>query len=334
MKNINKVSFIGSGAWATALANVVASNDKETVVYGIIKEEIDDINLNHRNSKYLGNTPVDERIKATMDIEEAVKGSDIVVIAVPSIAMRSVMDQIKPLINKDVIILNVAKGFEKETKKTMLEYITSMVDEGEVFGVVSLVGPSFAEEVAAHELTAVVAASKNEEAAKTVQHTFSNGWLRVYTNNDEIGTSICSSLKNVIALASGILSGLGMLVNSKAALITRGMAEITRFVVAMGGKPETCLGLTGIGDLVLTCTSSTSRNFQAGYDIAKYGMEEFKKNNKKTVEGIYATEIAKTIADENGIYAPITNSIYNVLFENKSPKEEIAKMMHNSLKSE
>ncbi|MCQ2799136.1 MAG: NAD(P)-dependent glycerol-3-phosphate dehydrogenase [Bacilli bacterium] len=334
MKNVNKVSFIGSGAWASALANVVAANEKEVVVYGIVKEEIDDINNNHKNSKYFGDVLLDSRIKATMDIEEAVKGSDIVVIAVPSVAMRSVMNQIKPLVTKDTIILNVAKGFEKETKMTMMEYISSMVDDNDVFGVVSLVGPSFAEEVAVHELTAIVASSKNEEAAKTVQHAFSNKWFRVYTNNDEIGTSICSSLKNVIALASGILSGLGMLVNSKAALITRGMAEITRFVTALGGKAETCLGLTGIGDLVLTCTSSTSRNFQAGFEIAKNGIEHFRETNTKTVEGIYATEIAKAIAAEKGIYAPITCAIYNVVFENKSPKEEIAKMMQNSLKSE
>ena len=169
---------------------------------------------------------------------------------------------------------------------------------------------------------------------KVVQNAFSNDWLRVYTNSDVIGVSICSSLKNVIALASGILSGLGMLVNSQAALITRGMAEITRFVVKMGGKAETCLGLTGIGDLVLTCTSNTSRNFQAGFEIGKYGIKHFKENNTKTVEGVYAVEIAKQIADELGIYSPITTAVYNTVFLEKSPKEEIAKMMRNSLKSE
>ena len=214
------------------------------------------------------------------------------------------------------------------------QYIETIINKDDVFGIVSLVGPSFAEEVASKSLTAVVASSENEEAAKIVQQAFSNDWIRVYTNTDVIGASICSSLKNVIALASGILSGLDMKANPQAALITRGMAEITRFVIAMGGKPETCLGLTGIGDLVLTCTSKTSRNFQAGYMIAKYGLDYFKKNYEKTVEGIFACEIAKEIAEEKGIYAPIVCSVYNSVFLGKSPKEEVYRLMKNALKSE
>jgi len=334
MKNISKVSFIGTGAWATALANVTSSNGIETVMYGIVPSEVNEINEKHTNSKYLEDIAVNPAVKATLNIEESVKDADIICIAVPSIAIATVVDQIKHHLNKDVIILNVAKGFEKETKLTMVQYIETIINKDEVFGVVSLVGPSFAEEVASKSLTAVVASSENEEAAKIVQRAFSNNWLRVYTNTDVIGTSICSSLKNVIALASGILSGLDMKANPHAALITRGMAEITRFVIDMGGKPETCLGLTGIGDLVLTCTSSTSRNYQAGFMIGEKGIKYFRENYTKTVEGVFACEIAKKIADERGIYAPITNAVYNSVFLEKSPKEEIARLMKNTLKSE
>ena len=334
MKNINKVSFIGTGAWATALANVTSSNGIETVMYGIIPSEVNEINEKHTNSKYLGDIAVNPLVKATLNIEESVENADIICVAVPSIAIATVVDQIKHHLSKDVIILNVAKGFEKTTKLTMVQYIETIINKDDVFGIVSLVGPSFAEEVASKSLTAVVASSENEEAAKIIQQTFSNDWLRVYTNTDVIGASICSSLKNVIALASGILSGLDMKANPQAALITRGMAEITRFVIAMGGKPETCLGLTGIGDLVLTYTSKTSRNFQAGYMIGKYGLDYFKKNNDKTVEGIFACEIAKEIAEEKGIYAPIVCSVYNSAFLGKSPREEVYRLMKNALKSE
>lgn len=334
MKNISKVSFIGTGAWATALANVTSSNGIETVMYGIVPSEVNEINEKHTNSKYLEDIAVNPAVKATLNIEESVKDADIICIAVPSIAIATVVDQIKHHLSKDVIILNVAKGFEKETKLTMVQYIETIINKDEVFGVVSLVGPSFAEEVASKSLTAVVASSENEEAAKIVQKAFSNNWLRVYTNTDVIGTSICSSLKNVIALASGILSGLDMKANPHAALITRGMAEITRFVIDMGGKPETCLGLTGIGDLVLTCTSNTSRNYQAGFMIGQKGIKYFRENYTKTVEGVFACEIAKKIADERGIYAPITNAVYNSVFLEKSPKEEIARLMKNTLKSE
>lgn len=327
----NKIAFIGTGAWASALASVVASNDYEVIMYGIAKDEIDEINNTHTNHKYLGDIQLNNKINAISDIKEAVVNANIVCIAVPSFALKQIMSSIKDLITKDTIILNVSKGFEKETKMTMIEYIQSIAKGNKV---VSLIGPSFAEEVAEKQMTAIVSVSKDEEASKYVQKVFSNAWLRVYTNTDEIGASYCSSLKNVIALASGILHGLGMKNNTRAGLISRGMAEVRRFVIAMGGNPETCLGLTGIGDLVLTCTSTTSRNFSAGVEIGKKGIKEFNKTNNKTVEGIYACEIAKKIADEHDIYAPIINAMYNVLFEEHDCKEELAMLFNNSLKNE
>lgn len=332
--NINKIAFIGTGAWASALANVVSHNQYETIMYGIEEEVVNEINTKHTNGKYLKDISLDEKIKATLDLKEAILGANIIVIAVPSFAIEQIMDEIKNLITKETIIVNVAKGFEKNSKKTMIEYISSIMNNHQVKGLVSLIGPSFAKEVADKEMTAIVAVSKNEAVSKIVQQVFSNNWFRVYTNTDEIGCSYCSSLKNVIALASGILEGLNKKNNPRAALISRGLKEITRFVVKMGGEAETCLGLTGVGDLVLTCTSTTSRNFSAGVLIGKYGIDEFNRINTKTVEGIYACEIAKKIADENEIYAPIINAVYNVLFNKIPANEELYRLMNNELKKE
>lgn len=334
MREIKKIAFIGTGAWASALANVVSYNRYETIMYGIEQSVIEEINQYHTNNKYLDKISLNSNITATGDIKKAVNNADIIVMAIPSFAIEETMNLIKDLISKDTIILNVAKGFEKNSKKTMIEYIHSIVDDSQIYGLVSLIGPSFAEEVASQEMTAVVAVSKNEEASKIVQKVFSNKWLRVYTNRDEIGCSYCSSLKNVIALASGILEGLGKKNNPRAALISRGLAEITRFVVKMGGEAQTCLGLTGVGDLVLTCTSKTSRNFAAGVEIGQYGIDYFNLHNKKTVEGIYACSISKKIADENQIYAPIINAVYNVVFNHKNAEEEISKLMNTDLKNE
>ena len=170
--------------------------------------------------------------------------------------------------------------------------------------------------------------------AKIVQESFSNDYFRVYTSNDLIGAEYCSALKNVIALASGIIDGLGCKVNSRAALIARGLTEISRYVVTFGGNIKTCYGLAGIGDLTLTCSSTTSRNYSAGYTIGKYGINYFLENNKKTVEGIYACEIAYKISKENNIYSPIISSVYDVIYNKVNPKDKLLEMMNNALKDE
>ena len=330
-----KVGFIGSGAWATALANVVTDNGHEAIVYGISKEEIDDINKHHRNSKYFSKASLNKNIKGTMFIEDAVEDSDIIVIAVPSSQIRNVLVKIKNYIINNPIILNVSKGFDSSTHKRLSEVIKENLDDSLIKGVVTLIGPSYAEEVVVRFYTAISAVSSSMECASIIQNVFSNKYFRVYTNDDEIGAEVGAGIKNVIAIASGILEGLGYKDNSRAALITRGLAEITRYGVAIGANQKTFLGLTGIGDLFLTCSSKTSRNYSCGVEIGKNnGADEFLKNNTKTVEGIHACKIIHNAAIKMGIEMPITKAVYEVIYENKKPSEVIVELMSRSLKSE
>lgn len=334
--NIHKICFIGSGAWATALANVVAQNGYETIIYGICKEEIDEINAYHTNRKYFSeNIKIKESIRATLSLDEALENANILVLAIPSFAIHDMLIKINGKIKNKPIIVNVAKGFDHDTKKTILQIIRECLDYDKIQGLVSLIGPSFAEEVIQNQYTTIASVSKDIEMATIVQKTFSNAYFRVYTNTDEIGSEYCAALKNVIAIASGILSGLGYEANPHAALITRGIAEISRFAQLMGGKEKTCMGLTGIGDLTLTCSSTKSRNYMAGVQIGTTkSIEKFYQENKKTVEGIYACKIAYEIAQSNHIYAPIISSIYHVLYEHADPEDEIKTMMNYSLKEE
>lgn len=331
---MNKVCVIGSGAWGTALADILANNNLKTLIYGIAKDEIDEINLKHTNSKYFDPSfKINNSIKATLSLQEAVEDSSIIVLAVPSFAIKENIELIKPLMKKDAVIVNVAKGFDMNTNKTFSTIIKEYLgNNGE--NLVSLVGPSFAEEVIEHQYTAITAFSINEEAAKLVQETFSNNYFRVYTSNDVTGAEYCSALKNVIALASGILDGLGCKVNSRSALIARGLAEISRYVTKFGGNIKTCYGLAGIGDLTLTCSSTTSRNYSAGYMIGKNGIEYFRNNNKKTIEGVYACKVAYNLSKQHDIYSPIVNAVYDVIYNDVNPKDKLIEMMNNALKGE
>lgn len=330
-----KVCFLGSGAWATALANVVSDNNHEVVIYGIMQDEVNDINNNHQNSKYFNDIKINENITATLDIETAIDKSDVIVIAVPSSQIRVVLKQIEDKLNSKPIILNVSKGFDSVTHKRLSEVIKDSIDSSKIKGVVTLIGPSYAEEVLVKYYTAISAVSSSLECAETIQLLFSNNYFRVYTNDDEIGAEVGAGIKNVIAIASGILAGLGYKDNSRAALITRGLAEITRYGMALGANQKTFLGLTGIGDLFLTCSSITSRNYSCGVEIGKSNSaEEFLKNNKKTVEGVYACKIIHDSSKELGIEMPITNAVYEVLYENKKPSEIIVQLMNRKLKGE
>lgn len=330
----NKVCVLGSGAWGTALADILANNGYQTVVYGIEQSELDEINNSHTNSRYFPNGYiVNNSIVATNNLIEATKDAFLVVLAVPSFAIVETVTKLRDLITDDVILVNVAKGFDNKTNKTFSQVIGNALGDKNN-PLVALVGPTFAEEVVEHQYTAITAFSKSNEAASTVQNAFSNNYFRVYTNDDVIGAEYCSALKNIIALASGILDGIGCKVNARAALIARGLTEITRYVSFFGGNISTCYGLAGIGDLTLTCSSTTSRNYSAGFMIGKYSMNYFNKNNTKTVEGIHACKIAYEIAKDNDIYSPIISGVYDILFNNARPKEKIYQMMVNELKHE
>lgn len=329
-----KAVVIGSGSWGTGLAQVLCDNKVDLTIYGNCESEINDINENHRNSKYFGGIQIHPDLKATTDIN-VVKGSDIVVLSVPTIAIESVCKQIDEILDKKTIIVNTSKGFHPETFERMSCVIRENISEEHLSSVVSLIGPSHAEEVVIRMLTTICAVSLNEEDAKTVQETFSNEYLRIYTGTDEIGSEVGVAVKNAIALASGILSGLGYGDNTRAALMTRGLMEMTRFGVAMGGKKETFMGMTGIGDLIVTCTSQHSRNFQAGYEIGKAGTAKiFWETNTKTVEGVRTAKAVHEKARELGIDMPIVNEIYAVLFENKNARESAKQLMTRDLKPE
>lgn len=329
-----KTVVIGSGSWGTALAQVLADNKEEVIIYGIEKSEIDDINLNHENSKYFEGVELNPNLKATDDIT-VVKDADIVLLAVPTFAIEGICLQIDPYLKNNIIVVNVSKGFHPETSERMSEVIRRCISKEHLSSVVSLIGPSHAEEVVIRLLTTIDAVSLKEEDAQVIQRTFSNNYLRIYTGDDEIGSELGVAIKNVMAIASGILSGLGYQDNTRAALITRGLQEMIRYGVFFGGKQQTFMGLTGIGDLIVTCTSIHSRNFEAGYQIGKENdVTNFLKYNKKTVEGVRTAKIVYKVAKENNIDMPICEEVYQILFEGKEPKTCANDLMLRELKKE
>lgn len=328
-----KIRIIGSGSWSTALAQVLADNQQDVLIYGISQDEIQDINENHQNSKYFGELKINEKLKGTTDIND-IKDANVILLGVPSLALASVLNQIKDLIDHKVYIINVAKGFHPVTKERL-----SLVIEREMgshlAGVISLIGPSHAEEVIERKLTVVNSVSSDIEAAKMVQRIFANDYFRVYTNTDVVGAEIAAALKNIMAIASGTLEGIGEGDNARAALITRGLHEMLRFGLTYGGKMETFFGLNGVGDLVVTASSRHSRNFMAGLKIGQDGSAaKFLSENTRTTEGIGATKVVYELAKEKHISMPITEEVYKVLFEGKSPKTAISDLMNRPLKHE
>ena len=329
-----KIFVIGSGSWGSALAQICVDNGHDVLIYGNCADEINEINATHTNSKYFPNVTLNENLKGTLNLED-VKDADIVVLSVPSIVTASVCKQMQPYLTKKTIVVNTSKGFEPNTNKRMSEAIRDAFDPTKLSSVVSLIGPSHAEEVVIRLLTTVCAVSLNDEDAKTVQTVFSNNYFRVYTGNDEVGSELGVAIKNSIALASGMLAGIGYGDNTRAALITRGLAEMIRFGVAFGGQEKTFMGLTGIGDLIVTCTSVHSRNFEAGYQIGKAdSARAYWDHNKKTVEGIRTTEVLYRLKAEKNISMPIVDEIYKVLYENKKPSDSAKDLMLRELKAE
>ncbi len=329
-----KTVVIGSGSWGTGLAQVLCDNKNDVIIYGKCEREVNDIEQNHRNSKFFDDVNINPELHATTDIS-VVQDADVIVLTVPTIAIEDICHQINPLIKEKTIIVNASKGFHPETFERMSCVIRNNISKEKLSSVVSLIGPSHAEEVVIRMLTTICAVSLNENDAKIVQQIFSNNYFRVYTGTDEIGSEVGAALKNAIAVASGILYGLGYGDNTKAALITRGLMEITRFGIALGGKQETFMGLTGMGDLIVTCTSKHSRNFQAGYEIGKANTSKiFWDTNTKTVEGVRTAKAVCKLATKMNIEMPIIFDVYNVLYEGKKPSESANELMMRDLKSE
>ncbi|HCT63158.1 MAG TPA: glycerol-3-phosphate dehydrogenase [Erysipelotrichaceae bacterium] len=329
-----KVAIIGSGSWGTALAQVLADNKQDVMVWGRNLDELVDIQVHHQNEKYFPGIFIHESIQASMDIH-ALLDAEVFLLAIPSEAIEDVCVTLNDVLDHPVIIINVSKGFHPTTHQRLSVYIKEKIKPEILKDVVSLIGPSHAEEVIMRLPTTVNAVCENEESSIFIQELFSNSYFRVYRNTDVIGAEIGVAVKNIIALASGMIQGLGFGDNAKAALITRGLAEMTRYGVFYGAKPETFLGLTGVGDLVVTCMSVHSRNFQAGLTIGKNNSaKSFWENNTKTVEGVKAVKIVYEESIKHNIYMPITSAVYHIIYENQAPSDLAISLMQKELKSE
>ena len=331
-----KVAIIGSGSWGTALGQVLVDNGKDVIIYGNVQSQIDDINLNHKNTFYFGeeiSLPIN--LKATTNLNEALKDREIIILSVPTSAMRSVLSSIKEVIGDEKkIFINTAKGFDTQKDQRITQLIEEVAAEN-IKSVVSLIGPSHAEEVIVRDLTCISAVCNDVETSKLIAELFSNNYFRVYVNDDVIGAEIGVAMKNAIALASGILEGLKYGDNARAALCTRGLNEIVRFGLAMGGQLKTYLGLTGLGDLIVTCYSFHSRNFNAGLAIGKANSaKEFLEINKSTVEGIRTVEVIHRLATNLNIELPIINSLYKIIYEGINPDMAASELMTRPLKAE
>ncbi len=329
-----KVAIIGPGAWGTAIGRLYANNSNSVVCYAN-EERFLTINTKHVNEVFHPDIVLPESMSCTLDLREALKGADTVVFSVPSKAYRSVARQVNECLDHKVHIVSTAKGFDSETFVTMSSVLREEISPDKRYGIVSLIGPSYANEVIRDKITCISSVCTDLEEAKYIQRTLSNDRFRIYTNTDETGAECSAALKNVIAIAAGILEGLGEGDNAKAAIVTRGIVEIERFAMAMGGKPETFLGLSGIGDLMLTCNSMQSRNYSLGYQIGKLdNAEEALKNNSKTVEGVITSRNVLHLSEKLGIEMPITESVKAVLFDSAVPSEKTHQLMTRALKSE
>lgn len=329
---MSNIAFIGGGSFGTALGILLANNGNYVKIFDRDINVVNDINNNRKNDRYIKNLKIPKGVIAYNDIDKVLFESDVVVLAVPSHIIRIVSNSIKDKINKNSIIVSIAKGIEEGSNLRLSEVIKEELPSNDV---VILSGPSHAEEVAFDIPTTVAVTSTNMESAKIIQDLFINKYFRVYTNDDIIGVEIGGAVKNIIALAAGVSDGIGYGDNSKAALMTRGMTEIVRIGVKLGGKAETFLGLTGMGDLIVTCTSVHSRNRRAGLLIGQgKTTEEASKEVGMVVEGIKACRAFYELKEKENVEMPITDTLYKILFENKDPREATLELMNREKKSE
>jgi len=330
-----KITVIGAGSWGSALAMVLADNGHEVRLWGNDSSQMEEIVNFSTNSRYLPGVTLPKNIKGYIDLESALDGIETVVLAVPTKAYRVVIDQMKEILTRPITIVHVSKGIEPDSLLRISEIIEEQMPAELLKTVVVLSGPSHAEEVSRRLPTTVCVSSKNKEVCEYVQDLFINNYFRVYTNLDIIGVEIGGALKNIIALAAGITDGLGYGDNAKAALMTRGLAEISRLGIKMGADPLTFAGLTGIGDLIVTCTSVHSRNWRAGNMLGKgQKLDDVLNNMGMVVEGVRTTKAAKQLAEKYEVSMPITEALYSVLFENVDVKEAVENLMSREKKSE
>jgi glycerol-3-phosphate dehydrogenase (NAD(P)+) len=330
---MKRIAIIGAGSWGTALAVMAARAGHEVQLWSRNRDVVSSINARHLNPFYLTSAQIPPDVTATSEIDTVLENAALVIFAAPSHAARELLTKTAPHLSESAILVSVAKGIEIETGKRISEIFKEVAGTTHPF--VCLSGPSFAREVIAGHPTAIVAASKDAAAARTVQNDLSFENLRIYTNADVIGAEIGGSVKNVMAIAAGMAAGLSFGSNSVAALITRGLAEITRLARREGAQMETLMGLAGLGDLVLTCTGTLSRNRFVGQELGKgRRIEEITAELTEVAEGINTARAVKQLADRAGLEMPIVNEVNAVLYEGKSARDAVSDLMSRPLREE
>ncbi len=320
------IGILGAGSWALGLGILLNDNKHDVTVWSALPEEIDILKKDHENPKFLPGVHIPEEIHLTTDLSEAAASKDVIIMAVASKFIRSTAGSLAPHVFPGQIIVNVAKGLEEGTLMTPSGIISDEITGASVY---VLSGPSHAEEVSRKIPTVVTIAGENPEECKYLQDIFSSDVFRVYTSSDTLGLELGGALKNVIALAAGVADGLGYGDNLKAALITRGLKEMSRLAIKMGASPDTLYGLSGMGDLIVTCASMHSRNRRAGILIGQgRTMQEATEEVQMVVEGIVSAKAAKALADKYEVDMPIVNEVNRVLFENADPKEAVFRLMN------
>lgn len=332
---MEKVAIIGAGSWGTAISFVLAENGHDCLLWARRPEQSEEINSSHTNNSYLPGISLPENLKSTSDLNKAAQHGEIIVLAVPTKAIRELCSELNRMDISPKLVVHVSKGIEPDSLKRISEMIKEEISSDKLQSVVVLSGPSHAEEVVLHQPTTVTAASEEIDAAEKIQDLFMNNNFRVYTNPDIIGVEIGAALKNVIALSAGISDGLGYGDNAKAALITRGLAEISRLGVKMGANPQTFSGLTGLGDLIVTCTSVHSRNWRAGNMLGQgKTLDEVTSGMGMVIEGVRTAKATHQLAALYNVSMPLTEALYSVLFEGVDPKQAVDQLMNRMKKHE
>lgn len=328
----NRISVVGAGGWGTALANLLANNGLSVLIWANEIEVVEEINSNHTNSIFLKGIPLNQNISATHELEKIFDFSSIILSSVPTQYIRNVYRKVQKYFSNSFVI-NVAKGIEQNTFYRCSEIFLELGLDEKNYSI--LTGPSHAEEVARYVPTAVVVSSSNLEFAVYVQQTFTTETFRVYTSTDTIGCEFGGSLKNIIAIAAGIIDGLEFGDNTKAALITRGLAEINRLAIAMGANPQTMSGLAGLGDLFVTCNSKHSRNRHIGELIGKgYKLDDIIQSMKMVAEGVASTKSVFELSKKINVELPIIEKVYEILFQGLNPRDAIKQLMARATKNE
>lgn len=331
---MKSIAVLGSGSWGTALSIVLADNGHDVRLWSHRKEQADKINETHKNERYL-NVSLPEQIIAFSNLDEAIADVEAIVIVVPTKAIREVSSKLNGMLNENTTIIHASKGIEPVTLKRVSEMIAEEINDYSSDDIVVLSGPSHAEEVALRHPTTVTVAATNQEKAVHAQDLFISDTFRVYTSSDVLGVELGGALKNIIALGAGISDGLGFGDNAKAALITRGLAEIARLGASLGANPISFLGLSGVGDLIVTCTSVHSRNWRAGNLLGKgHELDDVLQQMGMVVEGVRTVKAANQIAKDQNVEMPITTGIYEILFENKKPKTVVEQLMNRDKREE